>query len=76
MNLTLQKVFSSVSEVLSTEFSSTSAAGHIVIENTLVMLPYSSLWAVPAELLVYSCVILISIRFIIKKSPLELLKNV
>lgn len=70
MRGTLEKVFASVQDVLSTDFSST-AGGHISIESTLVALPWTAAVAALAQALVLAGVIWLCARALASRKPLD-----
>jgi len=55
---TLQRVFSSASEITSTDFSSVSASGHAALENTLITLPWVTIVAAISQIMLYALAVI------------------
>jgi hypothetical protein len=72
---TLQKVFTSAGDILSTSFSNASESGHAAIEATLVALPLASVAAAVLQILLYALSVWICAGKLAKKPPLMLLRR-
>lgn len=72
---TLQHVFSSAGEILSTSFSGASVGGHAALENTLIELPWAIFAAAIAQMMLYASSVSIFAKKMASKSALHLLKK-
>lgn len=75
MDAVIRRVFSAAAELMSTSFSSGSTAGHAMLDNVMISLPYMSIPAALAQMLLYGAVIFACVASMVRKPPLELIRK-
>ncbi len=75
MDAVLQRVFSGASELMNTSFSSGSVSGHAMLDNVMVSLPYVTILAALAQLILYGLVIFVCVGSMVRNPPLGLMRK-